>query len=208
MINWEAIEQAGLNAGAEAIQRGAELIATRAKEKAPVRRVFRGQDESVRYRLKSISEIEGDRDIRRQIGLGPEGTHLFPPLKVTKRAPQLLHQRALPVDVSKLSRRGRYELRSGRSIDQNQLGGRLRREIHATRVKIEERLIRAQIISPTPYAKYMEFGTRHNAAHPYLRPAGHESKAEIRRDVAVSVAAAAQAAIAVERVDVVWTLKG
>ena len=37
----------------------------------------------------------------------------------------------------------------------------------------------ASVVSPTPYAKYQEFGTRHNAAHPFLRPALLESRGEI-----------------------------
>lgn len=206
-FDWRAFEQAGIEGAISAINRGVDLIAARAKDKAPVRRVFAGQDESVHYKLKSISEIVGDRAIRARLGLGPESTHLFPPLKVTRRAPQLLHLRTLPVDTDQLSRRGRYENRSGRAFDRNQLGGRLRREIEAIHASLDGRVIRARVISPTPYAKYQEFGTRHNAAHPYMRPAGHESVAEIKTDVVVSVARAAKGAARGRKETVVVPMK-
>lgn len=206
-FDWATFERAGIEGAIGAINRGVDRIAARAKDKAPVRRVFQGQDEKVRYRLKSISEIEADRTVRRRLGLGPEGTHLFPPLKVIRRAPQLLHLRGLPVDESLLNRRGRYELKSGRAVDQDQLGGRLRREIEAIHATLDGRVIRARVISPTPYAKYQEYGTRHNAAHSYLRPAGHESVGEIRTDVAVSVVQAASGAAKGKREVVVVKLK-
>ena len=37
----------------------------------------------------------------------------------------------------------------------------------------------AWVISPTEYARYQEFGTRHNRAHPFLRPAAEESREEV-----------------------------
>lgn len=207
MFDWAGFERAGIEAALGAVDRGVDLITARAKEKAPVRRVFKGQDEAVRYKVKSIREIEADRGIRRRLGLGPEGTHLFPPSKVVRRAPQLLHLRTLPVNVSSLSRRGRYELASGRSIHEGKLGGRLRSEIHGEKAKIEGNRIRGRVVSPTPYAKYMEFGTRHNAAHSYLRPAAHESVGEIQTDIARSVAHAARAAARGRRTTITAKLK-
>lgn len=194
MFDWEGFEQAGIAAAVGALERGGDLIVTRAQDKAPVRRVFRGQDESVRYRLKTVAEIVRDRPIREQLGLGPERTHFLPPTKVVRRAPQMLSARTLPVDVTGLSRRGRWELKSGRSIVGGELGGRLRREIHRTEVVRDGRILRLRVVSPTEYAKYQEFGTEHNAAHPYLRPAGHESLPEIKADIGASVARAAKGA--------------
>jgi HK97 gp10 family phage protein len=207
-FDWASFERAGIEAAVGAMSRGAERVAGRAKDKAPVRRVFKGQDEAVGYRLKSIASIERDRSIRQRLGLGPEGTHLFPPLTVSRRAPQLLHLRAVPVNADLLSRRGRYEAKSGRAIHKGELGGRLRDEIEAIRASLDGRMIRSRVISPTPYSKFVEFGTRHNAAHPYLRPAGHESVSETKTDVAVSVVQAARAAASgrTERVVVKSTL--
>lgn len=195
MFDWASFEQAGLEAAVGAMTRGAALVSVRAKQKAPVQEVFKAQEGKAVRRLKSIREIEADRDVRRQLGLSPEGTHLFPPLKITKPAPQLLHLRDVStINVALLNRRGRYELHSGRSVSEGQLGGRLQREITYAEAKLEGRLIRAMVLSPTPYARFQEFGTHHNAAHPYMRPAAHESAAEIKADVAGSVAQAARQA--------------
>jgi HK97 gp10 family phage protein len=76
-----------------------------------------------------------------------------------------------------LSARGRYELESGRGVyrppggGQATLGGRLRREIDVGPLQRGASLIKRQVVSPTSYARYVEFGTRHAAAQPYLRPA-------------------------------------
>lgn len=75
---------------------------------------------------------------------------------------------------TKLSARGRYELKSGRANvmvgGKTYLGGRLRSEIRAVQASGDP-VFSGAIMSPTPYAKYVEFGTRHNRAQPYLRPA-------------------------------------
>lgn len=215
---FDAIEQAGLAAAAEAVTRGAALIAGRAKELAPVRKVFVGQERHYDTRLKTISEIENDRDVRRRLGLGPEHTHLLPPSIVTKRAPQLLHLRGVTQyrgenvmrrsdAQSRLDRRGRYELKSGRSVHKGELGGRLRDEIFSTAARIEGHKISARVESPTPYAKFQEFGTRHNPAHPYLRPAMHQSIGEIKTDIGQSVAAAGRQAVGSVQINANWKLR-
>lgn len=203
MIDWRAVEQAGIAAAAAALTEGAQMIAGKAKEKAPVRKVFRGQEEAVRYGVKSIAAIIGDRDLRRAAGLGPENEHILPPSTVTKDAPRQMAWRrviapgklASAVAQSRLSRRGRYELRSGRSVHGGELGGRLRDEIYAEEAQIEGRHIRARVVSPTPYAIHQEIGNRHNAAHPYMRPAAHESTDELKAGIAHRVAGATRAAI-------------
>lgn len=213
-----AIEQAGIAAAAEALTRSAGLVAGKAKDLAPVRKVFTGQDRHYETRLKTISEIENDRDIRKRLNLGPEHTHFLPPSVVTKRAPQLLHLRGVTrvrgqsvmrrtEAQTRLDRHGRYELKSGRAIHKGELGGRLRDEIQPTEAEIEGHHIVARVVSPTPYAKYQEFGTRHNPAHPYLRPALHDSVGEIKTDVGQSVAAAGQQAVGSVEISVTWTMK-
>lgn len=219
---FDSIEAAGILAAVEALTQGAETISERAKELAPVRRVFTGQAEAVETRLKSISEIEGDREIRKRLNLGPESTWINPPSTVTRAAPRLMHLRPVApgwsfgspenrlrreAAMQRLDRRGRWELKSGRAIHKEMLGGRLRDEIHAVPAVVDGAMISARVVSPTPYAKYQEFGTRHNPAHPYLRPAAHESEAEILMDVRRSVAKRAQAAVPHVRVNVKVALK-
>lgn len=76
--------------------------------------------------------------------------------------------------ATELSARGRYELKTGRANitagGKTYLGGRLRSQITSGGVSGNPVFV-GSVISPTPYAKYVEFGTRHNRAQPYLRPA-------------------------------------
>lgn len=207
-IQWTEIERVGFEAAAGGVQRGLGRIEARAKELAPVRKVFGQRQRPYSTRLKSIAEIESDRGIRKQLGLGPEQTYINPPSIVVKRAPQNLTRRTLgpttdkytgkpitptlrsSVAQNRLDRRGRYELKTLRSAHEGQLGGKLRAEIHSTKAMVDGKRISGKVVSPTEYAKYQEFGTRHNPAHPYLRPAGHESREPIRLDIGRSVAVA------------------
>lgn len=194
-VNWAAIEEAGVRAAMAAMTAGANKVSARAKELAPVRKVFEGQDDNYKIRLKKISEIKADAPARARLGLGAENPYVYPPTIVSKRAPQHLQGRGI-VRLQKapepLDRRGRYELKTQRAAHKGDLGGRLRDEIYATEASLDGKIIRCQVVSPTEYAKYQELGSRHNPAHPYLRPAGHEMKSAIRSDVARSVSAAAK----------------
>ena len=208
MIDWVAIERAGFQAGVGGVERGLHRIEARAKELAPVRKVFGQNQRPYSTRLKSIAEIDADRGVRRQLGLGPESTYINPPSIVVRRAPQNLTRRTLgPLSdpytgrrvsptlrssaaQNRLDRRGRYELKSLRSAHEGQLGGQLRSGIHSTKVVIEGKRISGKVVSPAPYSKYQELGTRHNPAHPYMRPAGHESREPIRQDIGRSVVVA------------------
>jgi hypothetical protein len=95
-----------------------------------------------------------------------------------------------------LSKRGAAEVKSGRaayfskvgSVSRMTIGGRLRGEIFATPAVPTGKRAEAWVISPTRYAKYMEFGTRHAAAHPFLRPALLESQGTIVSLVRAAVA--------------------
>jgi len=66
------------------------------------------------------------------------------------------------------------------------LTGRLRAEVHAEPAAGGPTLI-ARVVSPTPYAKYQEFGTRHNRAQPYLRPALAAARSAFRARLAKAV---------------------
>jgi HK97 gp10 family phage protein len=208
------IEEAGIAAAMAGMNRWGEAATTRAKHHAPVRMVFRGQEESVQTRLKSISEVERDRHVRASLGLGTEtaGAPHFPRI-VTKAAPQMLgwkggsRPRAVvrtpagnrmksDFSQSDLSARGAYELRSGRAIHNEELGGTLRDEIYFAPAVVDGRRIIVRIVSPTAYAKFQEFGTRHNPAHPYLRPGAYETVETARTNIARSIPTAVRKATA------------
>jgi HK97 gp10 family phage protein len=57
------------------------------------------------------------------------------------------------------------------SVYKGRLGGRLKGEMYVERAKPDDTGFAGYVVSPTPYAKYVEFGTRYAAAQPYLRPA-------------------------------------
>lgn len=100
------------------------------------------------------------------------------------------------VATMNLHARGRSEVKTGRADYKGRVGGRLRGEIRmvpATRMAPQ-----ARVISPTPYARYQEFGTRRHAAQPFLRPALRESRSEI----VSAMRAAVRGAISGERVEV------
>jgi HK97 gp10 family phage protein len=63
-----------------------------------------------------------------------------------------------------------------------QLGGRLKGEIRYS-IEEEKHKIKATIISPTYYAKYVEFGTRRSRAQPFLRPALAKERRNLRRRI-------------------------
>jgi len=99
---------------------------------------------------------------------------------------------------AELNSAGRYALKTGvgihvrtikemhpvfgmRSVRVATLGGRLRSEINLTQPKKEGDTWWIYVVSPTPYARWQEFGSSRNRANPYLRPALYESRAELTR---------------------------
>jgi HK97 gp10 family phage protein len=215
MLVFDEIAAAMIEAAAASLTASALNVEALAKQKAPVRKIFSGSRRQMRFR--SAGEVEGDRGLRRQLGLGPErlvpaNLAASPPSRhksyarsVTDvnqryRSPSLRAIGApgyLRSDVGEalLTRRGRYEVRSGRAdTAAGDVGGTLRDEITATPARIEGSLIEATVISPTAYAKYQEFGTRHNPAHPFLRPALEESRTQIVESLSKAVSAAGRTA--------------
>ena len=98
-----------------------------------------------------------------------------------------------------LTSRGRYELKTGRADFSNSdgvltLGGRLRGEIHVVPAEGGGPRWVARLVSPTPYAKYMEFGTRHNRAFPYMRPTLAQVRESFRRRMASAAQVSGRAA--------------
>jgi len=188
-----------------------------AKERAPVRKVFKGS--KGRASLQSIEEAAAETAIRSRLGLTPGRvrTQRSPAARVNAFGPRrLLARPGLPAfDVSTsryrsssgrfisaasfrsqqplngrlrfntpTTSRGRYEIRTGRANirigGQTFVGGRLRSEITYTAASVNGGLVTGSVISPTPYAKYVEFGTRHARAQSYLRPAFRAQRAAFR----------------------------
>jgi HK97 gp10 family phage protein len=177
---------AGLNATAEQ----AESIAV---EKAPVRKVFKGG--AGRASPQSGVEVKAEAAMRRKMGLaaGPVRTQRTAASAV--HSTMSLRQLARPGQLANagptLTARGRYELKAGRanfkSAGGATLGGRLRGEIHVVPAEGGGTRWTARVVSPTGYAKYVEFGTRHARAQPYLRPALAQVRESFRERMAAAV---------------------
>lgn len=56
------------------------------------------------------------------------------------------------------------------------LGGRLRDEIYSGEITQDGSVLYADVISPTDYGKYQEYGTSRHRAQPYMRPALYEMR--------------------------------
>ncbi|HEX5016518.1 MAG TPA: hypothetical protein VFX15_02905 [Actinomycetes bacterium] len=95
-----------------------------------------------------------------------------------------------------LTRRGRYEVRSGRADFKapgsrtTRVGGRLRGEIHVEGPVDENGTLWWYVVSATKdpetgrlYPKDQEFGTRRHKPHPFLRPGLHDGRETFRRNV-------------------------
>ena len=91
-----------------------------------------------------------------------------------------------------LASSSRHNPRSARSLRWGHayVGGRLRNSIRAIRPSMSGGVATAWVVAggeEAPYAKYQEFGTAHNAAHPFLRPALAESRADIVSRIAAAI---------------------
>ncbi len=217
--SWDVISTQVKVAALAGLNRGASLVEERAKAHAPVRRIFEGGSRTVRF--KSMAEVKADREIRRRVGLGREyvaaprtrlrsrrgmGKAKVSTVTSTNANVPVFRVRgtsglAVPVATMRLSRQGRYEVASGRADHNGLVGGRLRDEITAVGASGEGSFFTARVISPTPYAKYQEFGTQHNAAHPFLRPALRESRAEVVAGMRSAIRAAIRESKTTARVE-------
>lgn len=213
MIDFDRLEQDILEGAAAGLYKGAKLVARRAKQRAPVRNIF---GNTYRFRAKTGDELTADFAAVPTSALaamaekgpgrfltrwqGPKRVRADMERREWESAQELLAAYEAGED-SPLTRQGAHEIRSGRanfhSVREGSavtVGGRLRGEIRALKPSGSGDVLEAWVISPTPYAKYMEFGTRHNRAHPYLRPALEESHEDIRSLVSREVAQAAKKA--------------
>jgi HK97 gp10 family phage protein len=180
----------------EAVERSAELALNEAKGLAPVRRVVKG-DRRGKTRRLTIAERKSEAGIRRKLGINvgtaqiqtqaEDRRNRSVPSNPFLRARSKRPFRSPPPEVrvagrgfaakagANLSSRGVWELKSGRAVYRTTagrltLGGRLRGDL-----KVEQEsgppIVKYWLGSPTPYAKYVEFGTRRSRAQPFLRPA-------------------------------------
>ena len=213
VTTFEQVNQNIKEAAVASLSRGAEIVAERARQRAPVRKIFSGGTGRIRWR--TAAEVESDRSIRKALGLGPE-TMKPASMKARPGSPRAggyarsvvipntantgvdemrainprrrgLNRLIHPEAAQALSRRGRYEVRSRRADFNRMVGGRLRGEITAIPAALRGNRIEARVISPTPYAKFQEFGTRHHPAHPFLRPALRESRSQVLSDLKSSI---------------------
>lgn len=164
-------------------------IAAVAIEKAPVRKVFKGS--TGKATIQGIEEAAAEAHLRSSLGLAPgrvrtqrtaaSRIHAFGPRRI------LLSPGRLQFNTP-LTSRGRYELKSGRANfktgGKNYLGGRLRGEIRADPAEVDGQRVSGKVVSPTPYAKFVELGTHHNRAQPYLRPAIAQQREAFRARLA------------------------
>ena len=114
-----------------------------------------------------------------------------------------------------LDRRGAYEVklalasssrhnpRSARSLSWGHayVGGRLRNSIRAIAPQSTGGYTEAWVVAggdDAPYAKYQEFGTRHNAAHPFLRPALAETRGDVISRIATAIRDASRTGASME----------
>lgn len=210
MIDLEGLLETIYVAAVRGLEGGAELVAARARRLAPVRHIF--AETHFHIRSKSADEMEADRGIRARLGLSVEGSPDNPSPRIIygRRPPVHFRSRRLAAAQELLAnyeadndegpltldKRGAYEVRTRRAqhltFQHAHIGGRLRGEIHAERAVVSGRRAEVWVISPTPYAKYVEFGTVHNAAHPYLRPAAEESLEAVATSVGDAVQTASR----------------
>jgi HK97 gp10 family phage protein len=69
-INWALLKEQIVEAAVVAVNATALNTADRAREKAPVRKVFSGGRQTVRF--KSATEVNADRELVGRLGLGPQ----------------------------------------------------------------------------------------------------------------------------------------
>jgi len=211
MLDFDSLTENIMDAAVRGLEQAGMVVERRAQARAPIRNIF---GHAYRFRPKTADELREDfrslpsGTLRNMLdtGTGKFTSRWVGPKRVPTRwsdreweaaqAHLASYERG---DDSPLTRQGAYEVRSGRarfhSVQEGgevTVGGRLRSEIYTSKVRRSGAEASVMVISPTSYAKYMEFGTRHNRAHPYLRPALEESRDEIRERIASAVAEAAK----------------
>ncbi len=205
MLDFDTIQKSILEGAVQGLNKGALTVLRRAKARAPVRNIF---GHSYQFRAKTEAELTADFKAlpsKALQAMSSEGPGMFTqrwkgPKRVADPTDMDTAMEHLSLyeanDETPLTRQGAYDIRSGRanfgSGKAMTVGGRLRGEIFVRPAKLSGSKAEAWVISPTPYAKYMEFGTRHNRAHPFLRPALEESRNDIVAAVKAGIAEASR----------------
>jgi len=233
MLDLGLIGRAIFDGALEGLAQGAIVVEGRAKARAPVRNIFGVEHDFVPS--KSIGDVQARRSARggdvgaaakmrtqkAPTALKAGGFRSGQQRNLRERrlavAENLLadYQAKVPTKVM-LTRRGASEVKTKRAQYAGSskvpsdigasIGGRLRGEIYATRPSAEGNRAEAWVISPTPYARYMEFGTRHNRAYPYLRPAAEESRAEVVGLIADGIREASRTGASSTQIEIVVRL--
>lgn len=228
MISFEALGAAILEAATDALGQGAVIVEQRAKARAPVRNIFGVEHSFVPNKM--ITEVQQALASRGELGKAAEmwANAEMPHTKAVANNPRNWRERRLrsakrlllsydaandarrrgyPPQKTMLSRQGAYEVRTKRAkfttFEHAGIGGRLRGEIYSTTPRPVGKQVEAWVISPTEYAKYQEYGTRHNRAHPFLRPAAEESREEVISLIAGAVKEASRTGVTDTVIDIV-----
>lgn len=73
------------------------------------------------------------------------------------------------------------------------IGGRLRGEIRADFLGVENGVVRGELVSPTEYARFVEFPTSRTAAQPYMRPARSAMEARLVPEIEAAISRVSRA---------------
>jgi len=233
MIDFEALAQAIFDNAVSALGRGAVVVEGRAKARAPVRNIFGVQHELVPN--KYIGDIEALRASRGgEIGKDEMMVKVKAPTPLkaggfrSSLRRDVIHRREAMAErhlaeykagiegKPVLDRRGASEVKTKRALYVGtkkvrkgigaSIGGRLRGEIQAMSPTMSGRTAEVWVISPTEYAGFQEFGTRHNRAHPFLRPAAEESQDEVVSLIADAMREASRTGAANMEIEIVVRL--
>lgn len=162
-----------------ALEQGALVVAERARDLAPVSHEV---NPTRRVRFKTRAEVVADRDARRRLGLGRE--------YIAAARTRIGSRRGANKATISVENRSVSRMRLMERPNSPRQGGRLRDEIRVTPVEGEGGKFQVMVVSPTPYAKFQEYGTRRNPASPFLRPALHESRGMVVASVRSAVRSA------------------
>ena len=239
-MSFERLGDVILEAAANALGVGAQLVEARAKYHAPVRSVFAGTPQPSPRRVQidedewetqysdyvrelNLGEVMADRRAMIRAGLPPRSmagveVQHAPVWWQHRRLSNLegmlqRHEYYMEPYAGYLSSRGASEVRTKRALfstgGRQHIGGRLRGSIHATKAVISGRSAEAWVLAggdEAPYARFQEYGTRHNIAHPFLRPAALESQEDVAAIVGAAVRQASRTGAGRTQIEIVVRL--
>jgi HK97 gp10 family phage protein len=101
----------------------------------------------------------------------------------------LVRRRALGIEgeLSKAEKAVRKRGLTSDASGQLRVGGRLRDEIYRTEVRRSGSKMYGDVVAPTEYAKYQEYGTSKHRAQPFMRPALYDMRGRFQQIVARSM---------------------